>query len=241
MAQLKELVWTREMVTRFWDFERTRQENFFSFQVGAVVARKFRKYFPSNADIVDYGAGTGFLVEDLITSGIRCGAVEFGDDAVAGLNEQFCNHPLFLGAQSFEALNSWREKFDGAFLVEVVEHLYDDELSTALVCIRDLLKPGGVLIVTTPNEEDRSKNFVCSPESGFIFHRFQHVRSWSAASLRAVLESYGYSCIETGTTDFTASALALRRTTPLPKRILRSVAKLFTPRRPHLYVVVKRI
>jgi|NGEPerStandDraft_6_1074524.scaffolds.fasta_scaffold12785_3 2-polyprenyl-3-methyl-5-hydroxy-6-metoxy-1,4-benzoquinol methylase len=241
MAQLKELIWTREMVTRFWNFERTRPENFFSFQVGAVVARKFRKYFLSDADIVDYGAGTGFLVEDLLASGIRCGAVEFGNDAVAELNGQFRDHPLFLGAQSFEALDAWREKFDGVFLVEVIEHLYDNELSTALVCIRDLLKPGGVLIVTTPNEEDRSKNFICSPESGLLFHHFQHVRSWSAASLRAALESHGYSCIETGTADFTASTLALRRTTPLPKRILRSIAKHFMPRRPHLYAVVKRI
>jgi 2-polyprenyl-3-methyl-5-hydroxy-6-metoxy-1,4-benzoquinol methylase len=241
MTQFTELIWSREMVTRFWNYVRTRPEDFFSFQVGAVVARKFRKYFHSNAHTVDYGAGTGFLIEDLLAGGMRCGAVEFGNEAVAELNVKFLGHPLFLGAQSFEALESWHEKFDGAFLVEVVEHLYDKELSTALESIRSLLKPGGILIVTTPNEEDRSKSYICSPESGLLFHRFQHVRSWSAVTLRATLENNGYSCIKMGTTDFTASILALRRTIPLPKRILRFAAKFFLDSRPHLYAVAKRI
>ena len=167
-------------------------------------------------------------------------AVEFGNAAVAELNGQFRDHPLFLGAQSLEALEAWREKFDGVFLVEVVEHLYDNELSAALVSIRELLKPGGVLVVTTPNEGGPQWEFHLLPGSGLLFHRFQHVRSWSAASLCAA-RSHGYSCVETGATDFTASTLAFRRTTPLPRRILRSIAKYFIPTRPHLYAVAKRI
>jgi 2-polyprenyl-3-methyl-5-hydroxy-6-metoxy-1,4-benzoquinol methylase len=240
MTQRTELTWTREMVTRFWDFERARPEAFFSFQVGAVIARKFRKYFHGDASIVDYGAGTGFLIDDLLANKTRCGAVEFGNDAVAELNERFGSHPSFLGARSHDAIGDWREKFDGAFLIEVVEHLYDDDLAVALASIHALLKPDGILIVTTPNEEDRSKSFISSPESGLLFHRYQHVRSWSAASLRSTLESHGFSCIEIGAIDFGASPLALRRTMPLPLRIARSLVKHLLRKRPHLFAVAKR-
>jgi 2-polyprenyl-3-methyl-5-hydroxy-6-metoxy-1,4-benzoquinol methylase len=229
------------MVTRFWDFERTRPENFFSFQVGAVIARKFRKILPKNANIVDYGAGRGFLVEDMLANGMHCGAVEFGNEAVTELNQKFQGRPLFLGAQTHDALARWREKFEGAFLIEVVEHLYDSELAAALSAVRELLKPGGILIVTTPNEEDRSKHFICSPESGLLFHSFQHVRSWSAVSLRALLEGHGFSCIEAATTDFGASILALRRTMALPLRIGRSLSKYLLREHPHLYAVARRI
>jgi 2-polyprenyl-3-methyl-5-hydroxy-6-metoxy-1,4-benzoquinol methylase len=241
MSQHAELTWTREMVTRFWDYERRHPENFFSFQVGAVIARKFQKHFPTEADVVDYGAGRGFLIEDLLAKGMRCGAVEFGDEAVSELNQRFRQEPLFLGARSHETPDDWRGKFDGAFLLEVVEHLYDPELVTALSAVHELLKPGGVLIVTTPNEEDRSKSFVCSPESGLLFHRFQHVRSWSAASLSSFLEGQGFTCLETGATDFGASTLALRRTVSWPLRLARSLAKHVLGQRPHLYAVVKRV
>ena len=120
MAKHMELTWTRQMVTRFWDYARTRPETFFSFQVGTVVARKFRRYFPGNADIVDYGAGNGFLIEDLLAIGMRCGAVEFGSRPVEELNERFGRHPSFLGARAHDAIGDWRGKCAGVFLVEVI-------------------------------------------------------------------------------------------------------------------------
>ena len=227
------------MVARFWDFARTRPETFFSYQVGAVVARKFRKHF-SGRDIIDYGAGNGFLVEDLLEIGMRCGAVEFGSRAVEELNDRFERHPRFLGVRPHDGLDDFRGKFSGAFLVEVVEHLYDSELATALSTARELLKPGGILIVTTPNEEDRSMSFICSPESGLLFHKFQHVRSWSAASLRATLENHGFSCAEVAATDFGASPLAMRRNTSLPRRIATAAAKFLLRRQPHLYAVARK-
>jgi 2-polyprenyl-3-methyl-5-hydroxy-6-metoxy-1,4-benzoquinol methylase len=229
------------MVTRFWNFERRRPENFFSFQVGAVIVQKFRGKFTVESQVVDYGAGAGFLLDDLLAAGVRSAAVEFGEDAVLQLNKRLEKNPLFLGAYSVDALNGWKGNFDAALLIEVIEHLYDPELTVALSSVRDLLKPGGILIVTTPNEEDRSKSFICSPESGKLFHRFQHVRSWSASSLSAHLQSSGFSVVETGTTDFGASVLALRRTMPLWWRILCSLVRHLRPKRPHLYVVARRV
>jgi 2-polyprenyl-3-methyl-5-hydroxy-6-metoxy-1,4-benzoquinol methylase len=229
---ISELVWTPEMVRRFWAYESSRPENFFSFQVGSVLVRRFRKYLAG--DVVDYGAGGGYLIEDLLGRGTRCAAVEA--DATE-INRRFAGIPRFLGARSFNNLADWQGRFDVAFLVEVVEHLYDKELSDCLLSVHDLLKPHGLLIVTTPNNERRSDHFICSPESGRLFHRFQHVRSWTPVSLSDALTQSGFKTVQTGTTDFGASLFALRRTNGIGFRLARAIAKNIWRREPHLFAI----
>jgi SAM-dependent methyltransferase len=230
-----ELVWTRDMVHRFWAYERRREENYFSFQVGGVVTRRFRRHLRGR--VVDYGAGTGFLLDELLAAGVRCGAVEFGEHATAALADQFAGRGGFLGARSYGNLGEWKSTFDAACLLEVVEHLYDEDLQECLSSVRSLLKPKGVLIVTTPNEEDRSESFICSPESGLLFHRYQHVRSWNAETLSEALAASGFAVIEIGATDFGAHPAAHKRTMSLPLRLARSAATRLLMRTPHLYVV----
>jgi 2-polyprenyl-3-methyl-5-hydroxy-6-metoxy-1,4-benzoquinol methylase len=230
-----ELIWTPEMVRRFWDFERTHPERYFSFQVGAVIARRFRRYLSGR--VVDYGAGPGFLLDELLRRGVQCAAVEFGAETVAQLNNRFKERKGFLGARDHAHLAEWRQTFDAAFLIEVVEHLYDEQLHECLSDLASLLKPGGCLIVTTPNEEDRSKSFLCSPESGKLFHRFQHVRSWTAESLRRVLGEHGFDIAVMQATDFTADVAANRNSMLLPLRLLRGVAQKLRRQKPNLYAV----
>src|SRR5262245_55234220 len=131
-----ELVWTPEMVRRFWAYESKHPENFFSYQVSSVLVRRFRKHL--SGEIIDYGAGGGHLVEDLLHCGYRCGAVESN---ASELNFRFAENRFFLGARSFSDLAGWQGKFSTALLIEVVEHLYDKELADCLSSIHALLKP----------------------------------------------------------------------------------------------------
>jgi len=223
------------MVRRFWTYQRTRPEEYFSFQVGQVLVRRFRSYLQGR--VVDYGAGPGFLIDELLAAGVQCAAVEFGEEAVSELNDRFEKQRGFLGARSNDHLAEWKGTFDAVLLIEVVEHLYDRQLHDCLSAVCSLLKPGGRLIVTTPNEEDRTRSFICSPESGLLFHRYQHVRSWDSKSLADVLRTSGFRVDLTGVTDFDAHPYAQNRTMPLPLRLLRSGAKRLLRRTPHLYSV----
>ena len=47
-------------------------------------------------------------------------------------------------------------------------------------------------MITTPNEEVLSNNAVFCPECGHEFHRWQHLRSWSADSLASALARHGF-------------------------------------------------
>lgn len=231
----QELVWSPEMVHRFWAYEQTRPENFFSYQVGRVLVRRFRKHLTGR--VLDYGCGLGFLIEDMLNAGISCGGVEFTTDFATRLNTSFDNRQGFLGVRVPGNFSEWRGTFDAIFLVEVVEHLYDEDLRKTLTSIHGLLRPGGVLIVTTPNNENRSANFLCSPESGRLFHRFQHVRSWSRESLTSFVMEHDLKVTEIGETDFSAHVLALGRTQPFFYRLLRGIVRKFNIETPHLYAV----
>ncbi|MGE5512431.1 MAG: methyltransferase domain-containing protein [Bacteroidota bacterium] len=244
-AKPDELVWTPEMVGRFWAHEAKTPENYFGYQVGMAVVRYMRPHLAGARRIVDYGAGLGFLVDDLLASGYQCGAAEFGADAVDALGAKFKGRPGFLGAwQANQPVNP-SERFHAAFLMEVVEHLYDAELRACLENIKALLAPGGLLLVTTPNEEDLSKSMIMSPETGRLFHRWQHVRSWNEVTLAEALRQHGFTTLACAATDFSCSPAALQRIYPLPLRVLRAGAKRAlrlidrTRKLPHLYAVAR--
>ena len=232
------------MIARYWDFESRFQKNFFTYHVGRVLVKHFRRFLSKPKKIIDYGAGAGILIEELLHENRQCAAIEFAPDAVRLIESKFQGNPNFLGVRLIGNLQEWNGQFDVALLTEVVEHLYDTDLDRCLSCIRDLLVPGGMLILTTPNDEDRTKSMLMSPETGRVFHRWQHVRSWTPLTLRDSLQTRGFSPVEIGTTDFGASMYAMRRSYPLPMRIARATAKramsFLGQKPPHLFAVAKR-
>jgi 2-polyprenyl-3-methyl-5-hydroxy-6-metoxy-1,4-benzoquinol methylase len=241
----QELVWTAPMIARFWNFESRRPENFFTYQVSAAVLQFFKRFLKPTSRIVDYGAGPGFLVEDLIAGGYQCAAVEFAPDAVQLLTQKFGGNAKFLGAFHIGEAPAQQGRFDRAFVLEVVEHLSNEELDVCLDQARGLLSAGGLLIITTPNNEDRSKSFIMSPESGKLYHRWQHVRSWTEETLRSEVCRHGFECVEIGVTDFNASLSAMKRSLSLPMRLARAIANplyrlLSNATAPHLYMVARK-
>ncbi len=60
-------------------------------------------------------------------------------------------HRRFRCIASLAALEAEGEKFDCVTLIEVIEHLEPGEVATMLERAESLLKPGGTLVITTPN------------------------------------------------------------------------------------------
>jgi tRNA1(Val) A37 N6-methylase TrmN6 len=69
-----EVTWTPPMVARFWKRQAQSPEEYFSFRLGAVVLGRFRRYLGRAHSIIDCGAGTGFLIEDLLAAGYPAAA-----------------------------------------------------------------------------------------------------------------------------------------------------------------------
>lgn len=81
--------------------------------------------------------------------------------------------------------------FDAITTCDVLEHLLD--LDASVRELSRVLKPGGLLIIRVPNNEDLA-SYVEYKEYEFV-----HVRTFSASSLRLYMEKCaGYSHVETG-------------------------------------------
>ena len=68
--------------------------------------------------------------------------------------------------------------------------------------IKQLLKSTGVLIITTPNNEDLKPSDVYCPACDHIFHRWQHMHSWNPESLTTFLQDSGFIMESIQETDF---------------------------------------
>ncbi len=193
-----ELVWTPEKVKRFWAFYSRlpgEVENFFARQVGDAVINLVRSVVRLQGSLLDYGAGDGSLTARLLELGAGpVYACENHSAGVEALTKKFAGHPLFKGAFESARLPTTpgADFFDALFMLEVIEHLEGDAMDTTLRTARGVLKPGGLLVVTTPNEEDLDGNKVLCPDCGAIFHKVQHVNRFDAQALSDLLGRYGF-------------------------------------------------
>lgn len=196
------IVWTDELLARFWSYHAQTPELYFSHRCGRALLARIRSRLPADRVVLDYGCGPGYMLRHLLDAGFRAAGADFSLAAVGAASPALTGEPGFEGVATVDAFVAAGRRFGAVLLLEVVEHLDDDRLSACFANVRRLLEPGGLLVVTTPNEEDLAAETVYCPVADVTFHRWQHVRSWSAASLRDCLVSFGFRPDEIFTEDF---------------------------------------
>lgn len=232
----RHLVWTADLVRKFWDYQSGRPEDYFTYQMGSTIASRLQPFLNRRSRVLDFGCGAGYLIGHLLNHAGDVAALDFSPESVAAVNQQFGGRDRFAGAFLPDAAELQGATFDAVFCVEVVEHLYDDQLHETLARVRELLSPDGVAIFTTPNREDLAASEVYCPVSDVVFHRWQHVRSWDRESLSNTLRTAGFRVRAAFETDFSADVSRNKRhyLRFVTKRALRRTASM-----PHLVAVAE--
>jgi 2-polyprenyl-3-methyl-5-hydroxy-6-metoxy-1,4-benzoquinol methylase len=181
--EFKQLEWTDDNVARFWRWQGQFPATYFTYQFGRQIADRLRAPLAGRISIIDYGCGPGFLIPHLSALGKEVTATDFSPDALDNANRNYGNLESFKGALSIERLVESSTRFDAAVSIETIEHLNDAYLAGFFRNLHTILKPEGIAIITTPNDENLDLSMIYCPESDRVFHRWQHVRSWSAESL----------------------------------------------------------
>ncbi|MDH3654057.1 MAG: class I SAM-dependent methyltransferase [Myxococcales bacterium] len=202
VGRYRALAWTDEHVRRFWEYESQFPENYFSYGYRDRLVPRLRGMLTGKKRVLDFGCGGGFLIPALSRVAGEVYGVDFSPTSIELTRERSASISNFRGAYSpIEALDMGL-KFDGILAVEVIEHLSDEQLAGTMDIIKRMLEPGGVIVFTTPNDEDLSASRLYCPNCDHVFHRWQHVRSWDVKTLRAFLEDHGFRDVKTWTTDF---------------------------------------
>jgi len=225
------LEWTDELVSSIWEYYSTRPELYFTNLFGDRILEETIQYIPQDAVVCDYGCGVGFLLKRLVE---RCKSSGI-DHTRANLEkaaEIIGPHKNLTGLHHITETESLGGTFDAIYFVETIEHLLDHHITPTMEKMHNLLKPGGVIICTTPHDEKLSEQEVYCPSTRKTFHRYQHVRSFNKSNLRKDFENYGFEHIISFGTDFSARGF---------KAQMKSRVREFIGRKnPHLVCVVRR-
>jgi 2-polyprenyl-3-methyl-5-hydroxy-6-metoxy-1,4-benzoquinol methylase len=212
-----EIEWTDEKITKLWDYYATNpaiKDLYFTNLVGGNVLTYLKHAVNfSNKRILDYGSGPGFLFSHIKRLGlnVRYNALDNSKDSIAKLTELYSKEPQFEQAFLVESFPSKiQEKFDIVICCEVVEHLNDTHLNSMIDEFKNILNKDGIVMITTPNEEDLNASKVICPDSGCVFHRWQHVRSWSVQSLSNYMEQNGFVTVKVEATNLLQKNFAHR-------------------------------
>lgn len=194
------LVWTPDLVARFWDGVWTTRLKEFSFarQAGRSLIVAVDHLLPPGTRVLDFGAGVGDLTELLLQRDLQVAAHETSPAGRTALAQRFHGRRGFLGSPTPRD----RAEFDVVILAEVIEHVLDGEFDATLTLVSARTRPGGLVIVTTPNNEDLELGMCVDPLSNVVFHRWQHVRSFTRATLSACMRRYGLEAVVTHELEF---------------------------------------
>jgi SAM-dependent methyltransferase len=235
------ITWDDATVARLWNwYARTSpfRDLYFAKRFGDLILRGSGIPLAQPLTVLDFGCGPGFLWDHLKAMGAQWSYVgaDFSPDSTAQLAARAQGDARFGGVHALTALPVPRESatFDAAFLVEVVEHVGDEYLQPTLREMHRLLKPGGQLVISTPNREDLAQSMRLCPECGAIFHEWQHVRSWHADALVDYVVRFGFRPVRVVPADFFARGLHRMAFNAL-RRAVQGSAK------PHLLGVFARV
>jgi 2-polyprenyl-3-methyl-5-hydroxy-6-metoxy-1,4-benzoquinol methylase len=195
------LEWTPELVARFWDNAARASDlhnQYFTFQVGREIVN-FLKHATviTGRQVLDYGAGPGYLVAQLLECGALVTAADYSPESVRRVNERFEGRHGWQGGFQIQdgTLGVKDETFDLITCVETIEHMFEGARRDLLKEFRRVLKPGGKVLFTTPNEEDLSRSMVFCPQCAVSFHNMQHLCAWNSETLSSLLVEGGF-CVE---------------------------------------------
>jgi SAM-dependent methyltransferase len=131
---------------------------------GRRVGARFLKALALAGDlrgrkVLDVGCGRGEIVLQAALSGAEAWGIDYAPAAVAIARRALDDAApdgvrarMHVACMDVKALEFEDASFDVAFMMDVVEHLYPDELDRAYDQLRRILRPGGLLVLhTSPN------------------------------------------------------------------------------------------
>tara|TARA_B110000046_G_scaffold180017_1_gene210093 strand:- start:206 stop:925 length:720 start_codon:yes stop_codon:yes gene_type:complete len=191
----QEINWTDETIEEFWRYWSERPDAYFTEALGDTVVRFTKKDLGRLGAVLDFGAGSGGLLSALSREGTRCYGLDFGQDSKDRLAKRFADDKNIKGIIGLSETSKFEQFFDIVFLIETIEHMPERHLEPSIEAILSVLKPGGSLVVSTPNDEDLKAAEIYCPVSKITFHPMQHLRSWNAHTLSQYLTEAGFDAV----------------------------------------------
>lgn len=143
---------------------------------------KFAGKFVKNKIVLDAGSGSGFGSKKLLKAGAKkVYGIDISPDSIKYCQNKYQDKRLIFKRQSLANLDFPDNFFDLVVAFEVIEHI--DKHEKALDEIFRVLKPGGILFISTPNKS------IYSPDTEKPFYPF-HKREFFLKDFLKILKKF---------------------------------------------------
>lgn len=172
---------TPEALDYFWSHV---DEGYFTSRAGFYqeVVEGIERYCPTPQRLLDVGSGPGPLLAFLVRRypDAKLVALDSSLEAVKQIRRKYLDNPRITAswADITQALILNRELFDTITCIECLEHI--KEYPSALANMMEMLRPGGHLIITIPNNDNWKG----------------HVNHWTQDAFLAILSEYGEATVD---------------------------------------------
>jgi 2-polyprenyl-3-methyl-5-hydroxy-6-metoxy-1,4-benzoquinol methylase len=189
---------TAELLRHYAGYDRTLAVSPLTLARYGQWLDDWQKYRQTGA-LLDVGCGMGHLLEVARDRGWRACGTEFSPEAVQTCQDKDLDVRLgSLAAARFDDAT-----FDVVTWIEVVEHILNPLEDVEQ--IRRVLRPGGVVYVTTPNFAGLTR-LILGPGTPFIEYP-EHLSYYTPRTLRALFRRAGFVPLKIETTGFSPGAL----------------------------------
>lgn len=144
------------------------------------------------ARILDCGAATGFFMQAAAEQGFIPFGVELSPFGCEQIAEHFGSERVFCGQLEQARFQSMKgEPFAALFMLDFIEHLRSPEAT--LRAAHQLLHPGGLLLLTTPDTESLTRRLM---GRHWTHYKTEHLIYFSRSNLQRLLERAGFELLE---------------------------------------------
>ena len=163
------------------------------------AVQRYLEGVPEGARVLDLGCGDGRFLSGFLHRGWEISCLEIDASAVARGRAEFPKIAFYVGDATAEPPAQLRRgSFDAIISTEVIEHVYSPR--GLLRNAYELLKPGGILVLTTPYH-GYFKNVAVALAGRHDAHfRPQqdhgHIKFWSEDTLSSLLWEAGFDDLE---------------------------------------------
>ncbi|MBI4445044.1 MAG: methyltransferase domain-containing protein [Acidobacteria bacterium] len=152
---------------------------------------------PQKIRLLDLGCGSGLITQFFYAKGFRVEGADISEEIIRHNRERFPHLTFDVVSETYRLARP-DGFYDAIFCSEVIEHVYEVELFFREVA--RLLRPGGMLILTTPYH-GLIKNLLIAL---LFFDKhfdpsWQHIRFWTRKNLSRVCLSHGLRPIQWNT------------------------------------------